>query len=104
MFKIKRIVALSIAAPFAAVLAAAPASADMNWDRVAACESGNNWAIHTGNGFEGGLQFSPGTWNSYRDPSDPPHAYMADRETQIKVAERVLAKQGPGAWPVCSRR
>ena len=27
---------------------------------------------------------------------------MASRDEQIRVAENVLAAQGPGAWPVCS--
>jgi uncharacterized protein YabE (DUF348 family) len=38
------------------------------WDRLAQCESGGNWAINTGNGYYGGLQFSLGTWRSYGGP------------------------------------
>ena len=34
------------------------------WDRIAACESGGNWAANTGNGYYGGLQFNLGTWHS----------------------------------------
>lgn len=80
------------------------AHADLNWDRVAQCESGGNWAINTGNGYSGGLQFAPGTWTSHGGREFAPMAYQASREQQIIVAERVLATQGPGAWPVCSRR
>ena len=35
------------------------------WDRLAQCESGGNWAINTGNGYYGGLQFNLGTWQAY---------------------------------------
>ena len=71
------------------------------WDSVAQCESGGNWAINTGNGFYGGLQFTMSTWRAYGGTGSPQNA---SRETQIAVAQRVLAGQGPGAWPVCSQR
>jgi nucleoid-associated protein YgaU len=71
------------------------------WDAVAQCESGGNWHINTGNGYYGGLQFSLGTWRSHGGSGNPA---AASRGTQIAVAERVLADQGPGAWPVCGPR
>ncbi|MDF8266358.1 transglycosylase family protein [Luteipulveratus flavus] len=74
------------------------------WDRVAACESGGNWSISTGNGYYGGLQFSSGTWRAYGGTAYASTANRASRDTQIRIAQRVLANQGPGAWPVCSRR
>jgi resuscitation-promoting factor RpfA len=77
---------------------AAPSSV---WDRVAQCESGGNWGTNTGNGYYGGLQFSPSTWRAYGGSGS---ASSASREEQIAVAERVLAAQGWGAWPVCSRK
>jgi hypothetical protein len=84
------------------VLGTGTASADgMNWDAVAQCESGGNWAINTGNGYYGGLQFSLGTWRS-NGGAGSPHA--ASRDEQIRVAENVLRSQGRGAWPVCGRR
>ena len=70
----------------------------MNWDAVAQCESGGNWSADTGNGFYGGLQFKPSTWAANGGVGDPA---MASREQQIAVANRVLATQGPGAWPKC---
>jgi resuscitation-promoting factor RpfE len=73
----------------------------VNWDAIAACESGGNWAINTGNGFFGGLQFAPGTW---RANGGSGAANAASREEQIRVAENVLRTQGIGAWPVCGRR
>ncbi|MBV6702848.1 LysM peptidoglycan-binding domain-containing protein [Kitasatospora aureofaciens] len=80
---------------------AAPASA---WDSVAQCESGGDWGINTGNGFYGGLQFTSSTWKAYGGTSYAPQANQADRAQQIAVAEKVLASQGPGAWPVCSKK
>lgn len=72
-----------------------------NWNAVAECESGGNWAINTGNGYHGGLQFSPSTWSGYGGQEFAPTAYQATREQQIIVAERTLAGQGIGAWPTC---
>ena len=84
-----------------ALSAQAAAATDGEWDQVARCESGGNWAINTGNGYQGGLQFSPGTWSSAGGSTYAPAAHLASRDEQIAVAERVLARQGRGAWPVC---
>jgi len=93
------------AAATATILTAAPANADsVNWDAVAACESGGNWSINTGNGYYGGLQFAPGTWSGHGGGEFASSAHLASREEQIAVAERVLRTQGIGAWPVCGRR
>ncbi|MEW1654892.1 transglycosylase family protein [Streptomyces sp. NPDC093707] len=72
------------------------------WDRLAQCESGGNWRIDTGNGFSGGLQFGHSTWHSYGGGAYAARAARASRTQQIQVAERVLARQGWGAWPACS--
>ncbi|AGP31289.1 resuscitation-promoting factor [Corynebacterium terpenotabidum] len=81
----------------------APAVADGSvWDQLAQCEAGGNWAINTGNGFSGGLQFTPSTWAAYGGTEYAPEAYMATREEQIAVAEKVQAGQGWGAWPACT--
>jgi resuscitation-promoting factor RpfA len=81
----------------------AAAAPDNEWDRVAACESGGNWGINTGNGYHGGLQFSQGTWSAHGGGEFASSANQATRDQQIAVAERVLATQGRGAWPVCGR-
>lgn len=78
----------------------AAAKTENDWDAVARCESGGNWHISTGNGFYGGLQFTISTWTDYGGTGLPSNA---SRETQILVAERVLASQGVGAWPVCGK-
>src|SRR6478735_2310745 len=74
------------------------------WDKVAACESTNDWSINTGNGYYGGLQFTQSTWEAFGGTRYAPRADLATREQQIAVAEKVLDTQGPGAWPVCSER
>ncbi|MGW3044685.1 transglycosylase family protein [Kitasatospora sp. NPDC001159] len=80
---------------------AAPASA---WDSVAQCESGGDWSINTGNGFYGGLQFTSSTWKAFGGTAYASQANQASKAQQISVAEKVLASQGPGAWPVCSQK
>lgn len=77
------------------------AATDAEWDRVAQCESGGNWSINTGNGYHGGLQFSPSTWTSHGGGQFAPYAHQASKAEQIYVAEKVLASQGKGAWPTC---
>jgi hypothetical protein len=76
-------------------------SGGANWSAIAACESGGNWSANTGNGFYGGLQFTEQTWLAYGGGQYAPSANMASESEQIAVADRVLAGQGIGAWPVC---
>lgn len=80
--------------------APAPSTPTHDWDGVAQCESSGNWAINTGNGYQGGLQFSPSTWAAYGGSGS---ANNASKEEQIRVAENVLAGQGIGAWPQCGQ-
>ncbi|MCW0216115.1 MAG: LysM peptidoglycan-binding domain-containing protein [Pseudonocardia sp.] len=91
-------VAVGTPVALASTAEAAPASA---WDALAQCESGGNWAINTGNGYYGGLQFNLTTWRAYGGVGMP---HTASRTQQIAVAEKVLAKQGWNAWPSCSRK
>ena len=72
------------------------------WDSIAECESGGNWAINTGNGYSGGLQFHPQTWAGHGGTQYAPSAHLATREQQIAIAEKVQASQGWGAWPACT--
>lgn len=104
MSTIRRIVTLAVISGALAlagfVLSIGNASADsgVNWDAVAQCESGGNWAANTGNGFYGGLQFKPATWAANGGVGAPD---QASREEQIRVAENIVSKQGIGAWPTC---
>jgi resuscitation-promoting factor RpfA len=92
-----------VAAPMAIAAGTANAST-VNWDTVAQCEASGNWGANTGNGFFGGLQFTANTWRAYGGGAYAPTANLASRSAQISVAERVLAGQGIGAWPVCGHR
>ena len=74
------------------------------WDAIAQCESGGNWSINTGNGYHGGLQFHPQTWNAHGGNQYASRADLATREQQIEIAKRVQASQGWGAWPACTSR
>ncbi|WP_296375781.1 resuscitation-promoting factor [Pseudonocardia sp.] len=88
-------------------IATAPAVDDGSvWDRIAQCEATGNWAINTGNGYYGGLQFDAGTWRAYGGTEYAPLPHQATREEQIAVAQKVRDDRGGGygAWPACSRK
>jgi LysM repeat protein len=89
-----------IALPLIGATGASAASVS-TWDKVAQCESTGDWSINTGNGYYGGLQFSASTWDAYGGGQYASTANHATKGQQIAVAEKVLADQGPGAWPVC---
>ncbi|WP_240519354.1 resuscitation-promoting factor [Amycolatopsis antarctica] len=75
------------------------------WDRLAQCEATGNWAINTGNGFYGGLQFDKQTWNSYGGDAYAAMPHQASREQQIAIATKVRDDRGGyGAWPGCSSK
>lgn len=103
--------ALAVTTPQAApapvqptVRAPAPVAASgVNWDAIAACESGGNWSINTGNGYHGGLQFTQQSWAGAGGTQYAARADLATREQQIATAEVLLRMQGIGAWPVCGR-
>ncbi|WP_026918714.1 resuscitation-promoting factor [Gordonia shandongensis] len=74
------------------------------WDRLAECEATGNWAINSGNGFYGGVQFDQNTWDRWGGQEYAPRADLATREEQIAIAKKTQAAQGWGAWPSCSSR
>lgn len=76
---------------------ATPWSAD--WNAIAQGESGGNWGINTGNGYSGGLQFLPSSWQAAGGTQYAPSAHQATPYQQAVTGERLLAMQGPGAWP-----
>lgn len=100
----KRVVGLTAVAVTAAgvVSSSGVASGDqVDWDAVAMCESSENWSANTGNGAYGGLQIKESTWLANGGIGSPA---AASPEQQIQVAQRILATQGPGAWPTCMAR
>src|SRR5690625_3870879 len=95
------IAAAAISVPLFGFAAPANAAPDSTWDQLAECESGGDWSINTGNGYSGGLQFNPQTWQAHGGSGN---AADASRAEQIAVAENVLDNQGWGAWPSCSQQ
>lgn len=93
-----------LGAPMMVLVPTANAASDATWDKLAQCESGGNRSINTGNGYYGGLQFSPTTWKAFGGAEYAPSAHQATRAEQIAVAEKVLAGQGWNAWPSCSKK
>jgi hypothetical protein len=99
-FGVRLQAAPSAAAPIAPTTSSVQGTA--NWSAIAQCESGGRWDLNSGNGYWGGLQFSPGTWFAYGGGAfDGTGAFPYSSAEQIAVAERVLAGQGPSAWPSC---
>jgi uncharacterized protein YabE (DUF348 family) len=81
-----------------------PVMEGAQWDALSHCEAGGNWADNSGNGFYGGVQFDQNTWERQGGLRYAPRADLATREEQIAIAEVTRARQGWGAWPVCSGR
>lgn len=81
-----------------------PVSQGGAWDALSRCEAGGNWATNSGNGFYGGVQFDQNTWERNGGLRYAQRADQATREEQIAIAEVTRARQGWGAWPVCSGR
>jgi len=96
---VKAVVACGVVAgSLAHSTVAAQAAPTPNWDAIAQCESGGNWAANTGNGDYGGLQFKMSTWQQYGGVGNPA---AATKEQQIAVANRLFADQGVEPWPTC---
>lgn len=83
----------------------APPLRSWTWDELARCESTKRWSVTRGI-YQGGLQFDARTWDHYvrAFPGYPADAHVASREQQIAVAEKVLVREGPKAWPTCGPR
>jgi len=73
------------------------------WGVLSACESNRRWSYNGSSGFDGGIQFHPGTWSSFKLAGYPRYAWQASPRMQVLAGGRVLASQGWGAWPACSR-
>lgn len=82
----------------------AQASVPDVWEKLAHCESTSRWDYNGSSGFDGGLQFLPGTWTAFKPDSYPAYAWQATKAQQVAVAERVLDAQGWNAWPTCARK
>jgi resuscitation-promoting factor RpfA len=109
LLKVGVVAAAAVTGPLAitgTAMAAPSVSPESNatWDRLAMCESTQNWEADTGNGFKGGLQFTDSTWNEFGGEQFASAPDEASREEQIRVAKKVQDQQGWNAWPTCSEK
>ncbi|WP_425484507.1 ubiquitin-like domain-containing protein [Haloechinothrix aidingensis] len=82
-----------------------PISDEAVWERLAHCESTNNWSINTGNGYYGGLQFDKPTWDEYGGTKYAAYPHQASRAQQIAIATKLRdARGGYSAWPACAEK
>lgn len=85
----------------ARAVAAQESRTGVDWDRIARCESGGDWATNTGNGYYGGLQFNQATWRANGGLAYAPRADLADKNQQITIADHLAVRRGLEPWPVC---
>ena len=68
-------------------------------EAIAQCESGGDpTAIGGGGLYRGKYQFSISTWQSVGGTGDPAAAPEAEQDRRAAI---LLARSGPGQWPVC---
>ena len=87
-----------VAAPAAVAAGAIPPSV---WAALRKCESNENYAINTGNGYYGAYQFAAGTWRKLGFSGLP---HEAAPSVQDEAARKLQASAGWGQWPACSRK
>jgi hypothetical protein len=76
----------------------APGVSQATLDTIAACESGGDYSINTGNGFYGAYQFDQGTWESVGGSGLPSDASPAEQDYRASL---LYASAGSSPWPVC---
>jgi hypothetical protein len=76
------------------------------WDMLAECETGGNWSHPPVSiGYSGGLMFHHKTWTAMGGGKYASQAYLASREQQIAIAEKLLSDTGNfSPWPGCRRK
>lgn len=81
------------------------------WLALAACETGGGlvsaitWDYNGPSGYDGGLQFSPGTWTAHKPEGAPAYAWQATPAQQIAAGESARAAAGGfGPWPGCAAK
>jgi Transglycosylase-like domain len=77
----------------------APVAVSPQLEAIAQCESGGDpTAIGGGGLYRGKYQFSVDTWQSVGGSGDPAAAPEAEQDRRAAI---LLARSGPGQWPVC---
>ena len=70
-------------------------------EEIAQCESGGDpTAVSPDGRYRGKYQFSRATWRSLGGEGDPAKASEAEQD---RLAALLMQRQGPSAWPVCSK-
>jgi hypothetical protein len=69
------------------------------WLSLRQCESSDNYAENTGNGFYGAYQFGQATWSGLGFPDRPD---LASPATQDEAAMKLQAQSGWSQWPACA--
>ncbi|QNP72263.1 LysM peptidoglycan-binding domain-containing protein [Streptomyces roseirectus] len=92
----------AIAIPLLGASGASAADGSAVWDKVAGCETDGDWSENTGSGKFGGLHLTLDDWQKYGGLQYAERPDLASRAEQMTIAQKVLADQGPGAWPVCA--
>jgi peptidoglycan hydrolase-like protein with peptidoglycan-binding domain len=80
------------------ILLALPGSASADpsandWYRLRMCESSNNYAINTGNGYYGAYQFNLSTWQSVGGAGYPNQATPAEQDKRALILYRMRGWQ-----------
>ncbi len=87
---------LAAGAVVSVVLPSSTASADPSsttWYRLRVCESGNNYAINTGNDHYGAYQFDLATWRSVGGKGYPNLASRAEQDARALILYRARGLQ-----------
>jgi hypothetical protein len=69
------------------------------WLELRDCESGDNYATNTGNGYYGAYQFLLSTWLDLGFSGLPSNAPPAEQD---EAAQELQARSGWGQWPACA--
>ena len=69
------------------------------WLQLRECESSDNYAENTGNGYYGAYQFSEQTWTGMGLPGRPD---LESHQMQDQAAMTLQSERGWGQWPACS--
>jgi peptidoglycan hydrolase CwlO-like protein len=69
------------------------------WLQLRMCESSDNYAVNSGNGFYGAYQFAEATWTGLGYPGRPD---LESHQMQDQAAMQLEARAGWGQWPACS--
>ena len=71
------------------------------WAELRQCESNDNYADNTGNGYYGAYQFSLATWQSLGLSGLPSQAPASEQD---QAAQQIQAVHGWGQWPACAAK